>query len=265
MVKRSDSDPKFPESIAQQALLLENIFSEVSSIKNPIKIDQIKQSLKHTLLLPNQMMYLICYNPRGIYFAQHTERFLPYTDDELTIERIIDHISPEDLSFVTNAISAIYEFYRKNSTSDIEAVFTIEHRLINRNDQTLYVQRNTRLLDVDKNNLPVMALSIITDMSSIVKNDFSPRASLFNPNTAEQYFYKEAINYPSLWISNREQEVLDLLCKGLSSKQIAEILYISKHTVDGHRRMLLEKTHTSNTPELISYSLKNKWITLTTP
>jgi DNA-binding CsgD family transcriptional regulator len=51
-------------------------------------------------------------------------------------------------------------------------------------------------------------------------------------------------------ISGRERAIVLLLAEGLSSKQIAERLGISKSTVDTHRRNLLRKTGAKNTLEL---------------
>ena len=53
-------------------------------------------------------------------------------------------------------------------------------------------------------------------------------------------------------ITTRELEILDLLSRGLSSSsKIAEILFISRNTVDFHRRQLLRKTESKNIAELI--------------
>lgn len=52
-------------------------------------------------------------------------------------------------------------------------------------------------------------------------------------------------------ITEREREVLDLLSRGLSSKEIAEQLFISPHTVEYHRRQMLRKTESKNIAELI--------------
>lgn len=51
-------------------------------------------------------------------------------------------------------------------------------------------------------------------------------------------------------ISGRERAIVQLLAEGLSSKQIADRLGISKSTVDTHRRNLLRKTGAKNTLEL---------------
>lgn len=53
-------------------------------------------------------------------------------------------------------------------------------------------------------------------------------------------------------LSNREKEVLSLLLKGLTSKEIAKKLYLSKSTIDTHRRNILDKTGIKSTAELIA-------------
>jgi DNA-binding NarL/FixJ family response regulator len=63
-------------------------------------------------------------------------------------------------------------------------------------------------------------------------------------------------------ISEREKEVLEQICKGLSNQEIAETLYISKRTVEKHRASLLSKTNTKNTAQLVMYAIENKIIEL---
>jgi len=46
--------------------------------------------------------------------------------------------------------------------------------------------------------------------------------------------------------------VARLICKGKTSKKIAEILFLSKHTVDTHRRKILEKLNIRTTADLIA-------------
>ncbi len=58
-------------------------------------------------------------------------------------------------------------------------------------------------------------------------------------------------------LSEREQEVLYQICKGLSNQEIADTLHISKRTVDKHRENLLSKTGSKNTVGLVMYAIKN--------
>ncbi len=61
-------------------------------------------------------------------------------------------------------------------------------------------------------------------------------------------------------LSDREAEVLPLVCEGLSNHRIAERLFISKRTVDKHRANILAKTGCKNTASLVVYAVKNNLI-----
>jgi len=63
-------------------------------------------------------------------------------------------------------------------------------------------------------------------------------------------------------LSEREAEVLTYICKGLSNKQIADTLFVSKRTVDKHRENLLLKTGAKNTAGLVMYAIQSGLIEL---
>jgi DNA-binding NarL/FixJ family response regulator len=65
---------------------------------------------------------------------------------------------------------------------------------------------------------------------------------------------------PKVSLSPREQEVLDLLCKGFSTQQISESLHISPRTVERHRADLLDKTDMQNSISLVIYAIKNNLV-----
>lgn len=61
-------------------------------------------------------------------------------------------------------------------------------------------------------------------------------------------------------LTSREIEVLRLVAKEFSSRQIAEILFISERTVETHRKNILKKTGASNLVGLIKYAYANNLI-----
>ncbi len=65
---------------------------------------------------------------------------------------------------------------------------------------------------------------------------------------------------PADSLSEREREVLLLICKGLSNAEIADRLFISKRTVDKHRANILEKTGCKNTANMVVYAIKNSLV-----
>ncbi len=57
-------------------------------------------------------------------------------------------------------------------------------------------------------------------------------------------------------ISRREIEVLNLVAKGLSNQEIADKLFISRRTVDGHKANLIQKTGSKNIVDLLVFAIK---------
>ena len=61
-------------------------------------------------------------------------------------------------------------------------------------------------------------------------------------------------------LSEREIDVLLGICRGLSTQEIADSLYLSKRTVDSHRANILEKTGSNNTASLVVYAIKHNLV-----
>lgn len=67
---------------------------------------------------------------------------------------------------------------------------------------------------------------------------------------------------PCVKLTQRETEVLELILKELTSKEIAEKLLISKQTVDCHRNSIMEKTGSKSVVGLLKYALSNNLISI---
>lgn len=59
-------------------------------------------------------------------------------------------------------------------------------------------------------------------------------------------------------LTEREKEIVILICQGLSNIEIGEKLFLSKRTVEKHRANILEKTQCRNTASLVMYAIKNR-------
>ena len=58
-------------------------------------------------------------------------------------------------------------------------------------------------------------------------------------------------------LSEREREVLQLVARGHTYRQVGDVLYISEKTVENHVRNILGKLHLSRRQELIRYALEH--------
>lgn len=57
-------------------------------------------------------------------------------------------------------------------------------------------------------------------------------------------------------LTNRENEILQLITEGNATKRIAEVLFISPKTVESHRENIMEKLDIHNIPELTKYAIR---------
>ena len=67
---------------------------------------------------------------------------------------------------------------------------------------------------------------------------------------------KIELNVPDAEISFREEQILKFLNEGLSSKEMAEKLKLSKKTVDFYRSNIMRKFNLKNASDLIRFSIK---------
>jgi len=81
--------------------------------------------------------------------------------------------------------------------------------------------------------------------------------SISNKNNNKDNLFIEAYNEK---LTEREYEVLKYIVLGLSAQEIAEKMFISFRTVEGHRASLISKTGTRNVVDLVIFAIKNNII-----
>lgn len=80
------------------------------------------------------------------------------------------------------------------------------------------------------------------------------KATLKKPPRSGKFFnYKKDL-------SERELEVLTLICQGHTTAEIADNVCLSPRTVEGHRTRIIEKLSVKNTASLVAFAVKNQLI-----
>lgn len=104
-------------------------------------------------------------------------------------------------------------------------------------------------------------LELETAIRAVYKGDsyFSPellRSVIIEMQGIEQEIVKEKKEL--LKLNDREVQLLNLLCQGLTNKELAEELHLSLRTIEKIKTGLMQKTNTRNNAALIIWSIKNK-------
>lgn len=121
-------------------------------------------------------------------------------------------------------------------------------RMLNGNKEYRYISNQTQILKNSPNGNMWLALCLY---------DFSPNQSpvqgiesrIFNNHTGCIVVWPQEAKATQL--SRREKQVLELIKKGLLSKEISEGLSISIHTVNRHRQNILTKLRVANSLEAV--------------
>jgi len=105
--------------------------------------------------------------------------------------------------------------------------------------------------------IPKKALG--SDLISAIRAVHSGDSFLY-PSAAKTLIddYRKQAEQPDIYesLTEREREILKLIAEGLTSREIANALYISQKTVQGHRTKIMEKLDLHNRTELIKYAIR---------
>jgi DNA-binding NarL/FixJ family response regulator len=66
----------------------------------------------------------------------------------------------------------------------------------------------------------------------------------------------DQITSPRELLTTREREIIKLIAEGKSSKEVAELLFISSRTVQHHRANIMRKLNLKKTADLVKYALQ---------
>ena len=116
-----------------------------------------------------------------------------------------------------------------------------------------YVLKDADLDEVEKAVHRVMDDGVYLNefVSKAMHRKMTAKTAVVKPSSTSTLYNSKVL------LSDREKEVLKLICEGLSTAEISEKIFLSPRTVEGHRLRILEKTGTKNTAGMVAYAFKN--------
>ncbi|MCM4161120.1 DNA-binding response regulator [Antarcticibacterium flavum] len=200
------------------------------------------------------------------YISPDVELLTGIHPKNVTIEKLLKTATPRELEWVQKKEVVVRDFYGRflprEKITDYKLVYSYEMKDRDRKKRIMLHQATP--LSISESGGMQHVLSIHTDISHLTSKsshnvsfiDLEGRQSFYNIDPEKGVFDPEFANSKCHKVleklTDREQEILDLLAKGLSAKQIAGNLNISEHTVKTHRKNILKKTGCNKTAELIA-------------
>lgn len=173
------------------------------------------------------------------------------------LETLYTQIHQEDLPKIIFLEARFFQLILELS-SDLRTKAKMEYhfRIKTDNGYKWYLRR-IKILSCDKNGKPSLQSNIIVEINN-VKNEESVIGYIDHPiEGAVRINAGIAINGGNAPISDRENEILEKLSRGMLSKDVADHFCLSPETVHRHRKKILKKLNANNMIEAI-YIAKNK-------
>ena len=104
---------------------------------------------------------------------------------------------------------------------------------------------------------------LITAIKTVISNGFYIHTQVLQAIQHQAGKKNKAlknVSHVDIDLTEREKEILILICKEFTNEEIAEKLFISVRTVEGHRNNLLAKTGCRNTAGLVVFAVKNQLV-----
>jgi DNA-binding CsgD family transcriptional regulator len=209
-------------------------------------------------LQPDFYMVFRFSNPGIPVFQQNLH--LDFGTLAVKYETIREYTEKADLLHLHRMDMVINQFARDCRFQPFDFICTILVRWVSPVSGTRYFIRKTTVLECDDRGLPLYGI--------MAYKDVTPMVSGIKPNNVDVTFHPDkagfcyeiskrikAVQPKRIVITGREKDIVCCLSKGMSSKEIAAALFISKATVDTHRQNLIHKWEVTNTAALLQRAM----------
>lgn len=193
------------------------------------------------------------------YVGIDVEEWWGWKIEEIFGEGVLSYtklIHPSDLGVHNLCNKLLFYIFERCSTEDKYNLNILLNFKLRKSDGSyIHITQSAKILELDPDG-SIRSLLVLLQENNTLSDSYQRRYIRFWGKDFDGRLYEylpdvedlQQIELPS----KREIEILSYLVSGEESKTIAEYLSISKHTVDTHRRHLLQKFYLKNTSELIN-------------
>jgi DNA-binding NarL/FixJ family response regulator len=95
------------------------------------------------------------------------------------------------------------------------------------------------------------------ELSARLLREFARQAAELDEHKADAVDFQESsASSANLELTARQYEILQMVAKGLSYKEIGAVLHVSENTVKYHMREILQRLHAKNREQVVAYALQ---------
>lgn len=252
----------------------EKPFLAVEEIWNKLGKDSLPSNFSTKILLHNKLLnffhvgdyyyYVFNIGTVTIEFVQdNMHTMLGYTKEWFTPENIVANIHPDDVPHFVNFENTTAIFLNKLPVEKLQKYkISYDYRLKKANGEYIRIlQQNVTIENSDEGGV-LRTLGMHTDITHL-KKETQASLSFIGIDGEPSYYDVDILNVfkkEKDLFSKREKEILTCIANGYKSKEIGDLLFLSKVTVDTHRKNIMRKSDCNSFTELIAKAVKEGWL-----
>ncbi|MFY9309876.1 MAG: LuxR C-terminal-related transcriptional regulator [Bacteroidia bacterium] len=209
-------------------------------------------------LAVGQCSYISDYRKQEIIYQNGVAELLGYNMEQFTMEKFFALLHPSDKTLLLRLTKVVLNAVSESNVYNGMG-YHVTYRIKHADGHYLHVLQQGSAFDVDSAGRMISMLYMLTDISFMEQSE-KVQWKFTIQGMDQKKFRKQIVKENTSLFSNRELEIIRYLKNGNTSADIAARLFISKHTVDGHRRKMLEKSNCKNTIDLINFCESNRII-----
>lgn len=243
------------------------IWTEIGQNKTPgalkLEVEVYKKLLN--IFQVGDYYYLIFNPPEMIveYVSKSITPILGYQPEELTLEKLMQSIHPEDLPHFINFEATVTNFWKQLPPDKVMKYKSrYDYRMRKKDGDYLRVLQQIVTIQSDDDGAVLRTFVVHTDISHLKDNN-KMTLSFIGLEGEPSYIDVKPVQsfHPSKEIlTRREMDILLLIAQNYTSREIADLLYISPATVATHRKNIYRKTRASSALELVQLAIQKGWI-----
>jgi DNA-binding CsgD family transcriptional regulator len=174
---------------------------------------------------------------------------------------------PDDFEILNKkVIPDCLNFFGNHSLEkNINIIYSYNYRVLNAKGEYKTVLQRFSYVPSNVQGLPAGMIGVASDITHF-KNDLSIVHTIeetvrYDNSLVNELLFKKVhpiLEYKEVkCVTRREIEILKYMAAGLSSKQIADKMFISINTINNHRKNMLSKTNCKSSAELMNYAVRH--------
>ena len=195
--------------------------------------------------------------------SEEMNAILGYQRSEFNLEMLLAAVHPDDRPYLLNFENKALEFL---AALPIEKLMKYkvryDFRVMAKDGRYVRLLHQSIIIQHDEKGQIMRTLGFETDITHI-KPEGKPTLSFIGLEGEPSYINVDVENIFAASkevLSKREKQILLLIMEGKLSKEISQLLHISKQTVDTHRNNMLAKCAAANSSELIVKAIRQGWV-----